>query len=66
MTVEEQITALFDQAAAAASDLAAFAVALKAENYDTAHSWLEAAKDKLAEIDDTLGELIHHHRRGKI
>jgi hypothetical protein len=66
MTVEQIINAVFDQAAAAASDLAALAVALKAKNYDAADTWLEAARDKLAEIDDSLSVLVHHHRRGKI
>ena len=66
MTVEEHNHVLFDQAAAAASDLAAFAVSMKEENYEAAASWLEAAKDKIAEIDNSLDELVHLHRRGKI
>ena len=66
MTVEEQITALFVQVKAASRNLAALAVALKAKDYDAALTWLEAAKDKLAEIDDALGKLVHQHRRGEI
>jgi hypothetical protein len=66
MTVQEDITALVEQAAEVASELAALAVALQAEDYDTADNCLEAAKGKLVEIDDALGELVHHHRRGKI
>ena len=43
--------AFFEQAAAAAGDLSALIVALVHEDYDTADTWLEAAKDKLTEID---------------
>lgn len=60
------ITALHDEAASAASDLQAFAVTLKDENYESALTSLDAAKGKLVKIDDLFGEFVHHHRRGKI
>jgi hypothetical protein len=63
---KDLIAALYDDAAEASSDLMAFAVALKGENYETALTWLEAAKDKVSKIDELLTDFVHHHRRGKI
>lgn len=66
MDAKEQTTVVIQQAAAAASDLSALIAALAREDYDTADTWLEAAKDKLTEIDGALSGLVHLHRRGKI
>ena len=62
--------AFFEQAAAAAGDLSALIVALVHEDYDTADTWLEAAKDKLTEIDGahapaTLRRLFEGRNEGK-
>lgn len=66
MDAKEQTTVIIEQATAAASDLSALIAALEREDYDTADTWLEAAKDKLTEIDATLSGLVHLSRRGKL
>jgi hypothetical protein len=67
LDAKEPTTLVIEQAAAAtASDLSALIAALASEDYDAAEAWLEAAQDKLSEIEGVLSGLVHHHRRGKV